>query len=186
MDGTAWCWTRIRRPGYVSRPVSRSESSDCPRTVHAVPRMHSCSRVSHRSWSTRARRTQSVLLPHSSVSFLVTSYPTSHMVARGSRIGPLRPSIPLRSKGATRITSQICNRYSKPTGASMARSSVRPLRMHRLDRPSLQSLQSTPPTCNRSGQTRHHGPRLTTSSSTMAIATHRCPDSNSQASTSQT
>ena len=31
------CWTRIRRLGYVSRPVSRSESSDCPRTCACFP-----------------------------------------------------------------------------------------------------------------------------------------------------
>ena len=35
------------------------------------------------------------------------------MVARGSRPGPLRPSTPLRSMGAARITLQISKRYSE-------------------------------------------------------------------------
>ena len=44
----------------------------------------------------------------------------------GSCTGPLRPSNPLRSKGATRITSEDSNRHLESKGASMTCRSVHP------------------------------------------------------------
>ena len=108
------------------------------------------------------------------------------MVARGSRPEPLRPSIPLRSMGAARITLQISKRYSEPTGRSRARRRGRPRQPHHQDSSSRQSLQRTPPTRNRSGRTHHTGSRLTSISSTQTIITPKCLHRSSQASTRRT
>ena len=108
------------------------------------------------------------------------------MVARGSRPGPLRPSTPLRSMGAARITLQISKRYSEPTGRSRARRRGRPRQPHHQDGSSRQSLQRTPPTRNRSGRTHHTGSRPTSISSTQTIIKPKCLHSSSQASTRRT
>ena len=179
------CWTRIRRLGYVSCTVSRPYSSGCPRTEHAFPRMHCLPCVALAMADQHDPDVVGATSPLRSglVSVLVTSYPPSHMVARGSRPGPLRPSIPLRSMGAARITLQISKRYSEPTGRSRARRRGRPRQPHHQDGSSRQSLQRTPPTRNRSGRTHHTGSRLTSISSTQTIITPKCLHRSSQAST---
>ena len=125
-----------------------------------------------------------VLLHPYLVSVLVTTYPPSHMVATGSRTGPLSLSNPLR-KG-TRITSKDSHRHSEDTMRRVARSSSgRQLRAYRLDTPYRQSRQSTPRTNNRNGRTRHHDPRLTTMHIIMAPTSLKRLPSSSPASANQ-
>ena len=125
-----------------------------------------------------------VLLHPFLVSVLVTMYPPSHMVARGSRTGPLSISNPLR-KG-TRITSRDSHRHSESTMRRVARSSSgSQLRACQLDSIYRQPRQSTPRTNNRNGRARHHGPRLTKVHIIRAPTSLRCLPSTSPASANQ-
>ena len=152
----------------------------------SVPVHASFTLVSRYPWPTSTTPTLSGLHHPYSVSVLVTSYPPSHMVARGSRPGPLRPSTPLRSMGAALITLQISKRYSESTGRSRAHRRGRPRQPQTQDGSSRQPPQRTPPTRNRSGRTHQTGSRPTSISSTQAIIKPKCLHRSSQASTRRT
>ena len=94
-------------------PVPCPVRSPRERTVHASPSMHSHSCVALVMVDQSAPNLVGPTSPLYGFSSIVTTYPPSHMVARGSRTGPLSPSNPLRSKGATRITSEDSNRHSE-------------------------------------------------------------------------